>query len=89
MDVLNRPILTHKSEHKPGEFQGEVITDLPVNHKVICLVSCPAKNYQTASIKDCKQCPFWYGFVPQKDREDRMVSLCGFPIGRSITKVEI
>ena len=88
-DIMNRPIVTEKSEYRRGEFEGVVIKELPADPTLICLVSCPAKQYQPVSVSDCKACPFWYGFAPQKDRQNTMVSLCGFPVGRRITKVNL
>lgn len=96
MPLLNRPILASKEEYQPGDFKGLTVRELPdAAPNTVFLVSCPARSYQAVSITDCKECPFWYGFAPQKQRtekekrESAMISLCGFPVGRAITKIKV
>ena len=86
---IGQAIITEKQEWKRGEFEGLTVRELPkFDAKAVYLVHCPARNYQPASITDCQECPFWHGFAPIKGGK-RMTSLCGHPIGRGITKVEI
>lgn len=88
--LIRKPIVTDKQEWKRGEYKGVVVVDLPkVGPKTFVLVSCPAKNYQPASVSDCKECPFWHGFAPMKNQRDRMTSLCGFPVGRAISRINL
>ena len=88
--LIGKPIVTDKQEWKRGEYQGVVVTELPkVEPQTHLLVSCPESNYQPVSINTCKQCVFWHGFAPLKNQRNRMTSLCGFPVGRAISRIKL
>ena len=91
--MINRPRPMHKTELKPGEYQGVLKPWHPIQLSTADLVCCPAKSYQATSTKDCKECVFWYGFAPKQRgtemRPGNTQSLCGVPVGRQVDEIRI
>ena len=84
--MLDLPVI-YEGGIRRGTADMELEKTIPLKAGEVALVSCPAKNFQAASVSDCQGCPFFYGFEKQPSGEYR--SVCGGPIGRRITKVKI
>ncbi len=84
--MLDLPIIAEGGIRR-GVPGVELEKMIPLKTGEVALVSCPAKSFQPASIVDCQECPFWYGFRQEKSGTHR--SVCGHPMDRRIVKVKV
>lgn len=84
--MLDLPIIAEGGIRR-GVPGVELEKTIPLKAGELALVSCPARSFQPASIADCQECPFWYGFQQEKSGNHR--SICGYPLGRRVTKVKV
>ena len=84
-------IMADKDEVQP-EDHVLLQKDRPDLIEGIHLVSCPWKNFDIATTKECSTCPWWNGFIPANRKMPLEVgnawSVCGYPMGRRIQTVE-
>lgn len=84
--MLDLPITT-EADIRRGVPGVELAKTIPLKAGEVALVSCPARSFQPASIVDCQECPFWYGFQELESGSHR--SVCGYPLGRRVVKVKV
>ena len=70
-----------------GNSKVELTKTISLKADEVALVSCPARSFQPASVVDCQECPFWYGFLEEKS--DQIRTICVFPLNRRVVKVRV